>query len=155
MRAMVLSAQRLIMIDTPVTELMTSPVRTIDREAMGTDAADELTEQGIGSLIVGEERIEGILTEADIVAGVAAGIDLSATPVSELMSDPVVTISPSESVRAAGERMGQNNVKKLPVARNGEAIGIVTTTDLARFFPKNAIRMSRQPEPDITKGEFE
>ena len=113
------------------------------------------SEQRIGSLIVGEKRIEGIITETDIVAGVAGGVDLDSTPVSALMSDPVVTISPSESVRVAGERMGQNNVKKLPVARNGEAIGIVTTTDLARFFPKTAIRMSRHPEPDIGKGEFE
>ncbi|KYH25658.1 inosine-5'-monophosphate dehydrogenase [Halalkalicoccus paucihalophilus] len=143
------------MIDTPVTELMTSPIRTIDPEATGVAAARELTEQKIGSLVVGEGRIEGIVTETDIVAGVADGIDLSETPVSALMSDPVVTISPTDSVRAAGERMGRNNVKKLPIARNGEAVGIVTTTDLARFVPKNAVRMSRQPEPDIEKGEFE
>lgn len=143
------------MIDTPVTDLMTSPVRTIDREETGAAVARELTERGIGSLVVGEGRIEGIVTETDIVAGVAEGIDLSETPVSALMSDPVVTISPADSVRAAGERMGRNNVKKLPVARNGEAIGIVTTTDLARYVPKNAVRMSSQPEPDIEKGEFE
>lgn len=143
------------MIDTPVTDLMTSPVRTIDHEETGATAARELTKRGIGSLVVGEERIEGIVTEADIVSGVAEGVDLSETPVSALMSDPVVTISPADSVRTAGERMGRNNVKKLPVARNGEAIGIVTTTDLARFVPKNAVRMSRQPEPDIEKGEFE
>lgn len=143
------------MMDAPVTDLMTSPVRTTAPEKSVTDAARDLTNHGIGSLVVGEERIEGIVTESDIVAGVADGTDLESTSVSALMSEPVVTIDPAESVRVAGERMGRNNVKKLPVARNGEAIGIVTTTDLARFIPKNSIRMSRQPEPDIGKGEFE
>lgn len=115
----------------------------------------ELTEQGIGPLVAGDGRIEGIVTESDIVAAVADGMDLSATPVSALMTDPVVTIAPTESIRSAGERMGQNNVKKLPVAENGEAVGIITATDLAWFLPEGHIRMSRQPEPDIGKGEFE
>ncbi|MDL5360684.1 cyclic nucleotide-binding/CBS domain-containing protein [Halalkalicoccus sp. NIPERK01] len=141
--------------NTPVTDLMTSPVRTTAPETPVTEAARDLTNHGIGSLVVGEERIVGIVTESDIVAGVADGTDLASTAVSALMSDPVVTIDPAESVRVAGERMGRNNVKKLPVARDGEAIGIVTTTDLARFLPENSIRMSRQPEPDIGKGEFE
>ncbi len=143
------------MIDTPVTGLMTAPIRTIDREETGVAAARELTDRGIGSLVVGEDRIEGIVTETDIVAGVAEGIDLSETPVAALMSDPVVTISPSDSVREAGERMGRNNVKKLPVSRDGRPVGIVTTTDLARFVPESTVRMSRQPEPEIEKGEFE
>ncbi|ADJ15400.1 CBS domain-containing protein [Halalkalicoccus jeotgali B3] len=143
------------MMDSPVTDLMTSPVRTTSPETPVTEAARVLTDHGIGSLVVGEERIEGIVTESDVVAGVAEGVALAETPVSALMSDPVVTIDPTASVRVAGERMGRNNVKKLPVARNGEAIGIVTTTDLARLVPKNAIRMTRQPEPDIEKGEFE
>lgn len=143
------------MMDASVTDLMTSPVRTIDREATGSVAARELVDRGIGSLVVGEGRIEGIVTETDIVAGVAEGIDLSGTPVSALMSDPVVTAAPTDSVRAAGERMGRNNVKKLPVARDGEAIGIVTTTDLARYVPQNTVRMSQRPEPEMEKGEFE
>ncbi|WP_245998528.1 CBS domain-containing protein [Halalkalicoccus subterraneus] len=134
---------------------MTAPIRTIDREETGVAAARELTDRGIGSLVVGEDRIEGIVTETDIVAGVAEGIDLSETPVAALMSDPVVTISPSDSVREAGERMGRNNVKKLPVSRDGRPVGIVTTTDLARFVPESTVRMSRQPEPEIEKGEFE
>lgn len=141
--------------DTPVTELMSSPVRTIDREATGAAAAIGLAERKIGSLVVGDERVEGIVTESDIVTGVAEGIDLSTTHVSELMSDPVVTISTDETVRTAGERMGRNNVKKLPVVEDGRAVGIVTTTDLARFLPKNVVRMSRRSEPDIRKGEFE
>lgn len=141
--------------DSPVSDIMNSPVRTVDGETAIAEAARELTEQGIGSLVVGEERIEGIVTETDIVASVGEGLDPTSTPVSALMSDPVVTIRPTDSVGTAGERMGHNTVKKLPVTENGRAVGIVTTTDLAHFLPRQRVGMSAQPEPDVDKGEYE
>lgn len=141
--------------DTPVNEIMNSPVRTVDGETTIADAARDLTEHRIGSLVVGEERIDGIITETDIVRSVGEGIDPTATSVAELMSDPVVTIRPTDSVGTAGERMGKNTVKKLPVTEDGRAVGIVTTTDLAHFLPRQRVGMSVQPEPDVDKGEYE
>ena len=141
--------------DTPISEIMNSPVRTVDAETTITAAARDLTAHGIGSLVVGEERIDGIVTETDIVKSVSEGIDPTSTPVSALMSDPVVTVRPTDSVETAGERMGHNNVKKLPVTEDGKPIGIVTTTDLAHFLPRQRVGMSAQPEPDVDKGEYE
>lgn len=141
--------------DTPVNDVMTTPIRTVTGETTIAVAARALTDQGIGSLIVGEERIEGIVTETDIVGSVADGLDPTETAVAELMSDPVVTIRPTDSVGDAGERMGQNTVKKLPVTEDGEPVGIVTTTDLAHFLPQQRVGMSVQPEPDVDKGEYE
>ena len=71
------------------------------------------------------------------------------------MTDPVVTIRPSEPVYVAGERMGHNAVKKLPVTEDGKPVGIVTTTDLAHFFPRNRITMAARRKRDIDEGEFE
>ena len=141
--------------DTPISEIMNAPVRTVDAETTIAAAARDLTEHGIGSLVVGEERIEGIVTETDIVKSVGEGLDPTATPIADLMSDPVVTIRPTDSVEAAGERMGHNTVKKLPVTEGGTPVGIVTTTDLAHFLPRHRVGMSAQPEPDVDKGEFE
>lgn len=141
--------------DTPVSEIMNAPVQTVDGETTIATAARAFTEHGIGSLIVGEERIEGIVTESDIVASVGEGLDPTSTPISDLMSEPVVTIRPTESVKTAGERMGHNNVKKLPVTEAGQPVGIVTTTDLAHFLPRYRVGMSVQPEPEVDKGEFE
>ena len=141
--------------DTPVSDIMNSPVRTVDGETTIAAAARDLAEQGIGSLVVGEDRIEGIVTETDIVASVGEGLDPASTPVSALMSDPVVTIRPTDSVGTAGERMGKNTVKKLPVTEDGRAVGIVTTTDLAHFLPHQRVGMSVQPETDVDKGEYE
>lgn len=140
--------------DSNVEELMTSPVQTVSPDATMAEAARRLDEQGIGSLVVGEGRIDGIITETDVVAAVGEGLDPE-TPVSELMSDPVVSIQPTETLRAAAERMGHNGVKKLPVVEDGAAVGIVTTTDLALHLPEYEVKMAHQAETDMADGEFE
>jgi CBS domain-containing protein len=142
-------------IDTPVSDVMTTPVKTVDPETTVAEVAQVLADGGIGSLVVGEKRIDGIVTESDIVESVADARDPTQTTVADLMTDPVVTITPKETVRAAGERMGHNGVKKLPVADDGKAVGIITTTDLALYLPQYQVGITAQPEPDLTKGEFE
>lgn len=141
--------------ETPVSDIMSSPVITVSQETTVADAASTLAAEHVGSLIVGDDIIEGIVTEADIVRAVGDGIDLQNTTVGEIMSEPVVTIRPHEPVQVAGERMGHNGVKKLPVTEDGEPVGMVTTTDLAHFFPRNRIQMASQPERDVREGEFE
>lgn len=141
--------------ETPVSDVMTSPVRTINEDTTVTEAAAILADEHIGSLVVGEDIVCGIVTETDIVRTVGAGIDPDEMVVTEIMSEPVVTIRPHEAAHIAGERMGHNNVKKLPVTKNGEPVGIITTTDLAHFFPKSRILMATDPEKDVHEGEFE
>ena len=141
--------------ETSVSEIMSSPVITVTQDTTVAEAAGILADEHVGSLVVGEDIIEGIVTETDIVRAVGEGLDLSSTTVADIMADPVVTIRPHEAVRSAGERMGHNGVKKLPVTEDGKPVGIVTTTDLAHFFPRNRIQMASQPERDVHEGEFE
>ncbi len=140
--------------DSSVEELMSSPVETVPAGTTLTEAAQTLAEKSIGSLIVGEDRIDGIITESDIVGAVGKQADLD-TPVEQVMSDPVVTVRPIETVQTAAERMGHNGVKKLPVVEDGRAIGIVTTTDLALHLPTYRVNMAHQAEADIVDGEWE
>jgi len=141
--------------ETPVSEIMSSPAETISGETTITEAARVLATEHIGSLVVGDDIIEGIVTETDMVRAIGEGIDLANTSVAEIMSEPVVTIRPHEAVHVAGERMGHNGVKKLPVTEDGRPVGIVTTTDLAHFFPRSRIIMASDPEQDVREGEFE
>ena len=141
--------------ETPVEEIMSSHVATVTSDTTITEAAQVLREQSIGSLVVGAEIIDGIVTATDIVGAVSKELDLTSTSVEEIMTDPVVTVRPHEPVYVAGERMGHNAVKKLPVTKAGEPVGIVTTTDLAQFYPRNRITMASRPERDVDEGEFE
>jgi len=141
--------------ETPVREIMSAPVETVSKDTTAEEASRVFAEEGIGSLIIGTDPIGGIVTEYDVVASVGKGRDPAETTVGDLMSDPVVTIRPDDTVATAGERMGQNGVKKLPVTDDGEPVGIVTTTDLAHFLPHHRIEMAGQPEADTHDGEFE
>lgn len=123
--------------ETPVSEIMSSPVETVSSETTITEAARILRQNNVGSLIVAREIIEGIVTETDIVTAVGEEMDLQSTTVEEIMTEPVVSIRPQESVATAGRRMAKNTVKKLPVTVDGEAVGIVTTTDLAHFVSRS------------------
>lgn len=134
---------------------MTTPVATVETDATVASVARTLTENGAGSLVVGSDRIEGIVTESDVVESVGEGRDPTGTTAAEMMSDPVVTIRPGENVRVAGEGIGHNGVKKLPVTEDGEAVGIVTTTDLALHLPSYRVDVASQTEPDVEKGEYE
>ena len=121
-------------VETPVSEIMSTPVERINRSDSVVAAAQALTDQEIGSLVVGTDEIEGIITESDIVASVASRVDPE-TQVTELLSDPVVTITSDATVSEAGAQMGEHNIKRLPVTEGvgGDPIGIVTTTDLAGY----------------------
>ncbi len=141
--------------DTPVSDIMSSPVETIERETTIDEVARVFAEEGVGSLIIGDDPIKGIITEHDVVKSIGKGKDPQETTVEELMSDPVVTIRPHDTVENAGDRMGNNGVKKLPVTEEGIPVGIVTTTDLAHFLPHHRLEMASQPEEDVPDGEFE
>ena len=121
-------------VETPVSEIMSTPVERIDGSDSVVAAAQALIDQGIGSLVVGTDEIEGIITESDIVASVASKVDPE-TQVTELLSDPVVTITSDATVSQAGAQMGEHNIKRLPITEGvgGDPIGIVTTTDLAGY----------------------
>ncbi len=141
--------------ETPVDEIMSSPVVTITADASIREAAARLAAERVGSLVLGEDVVDGIVTETDVVRAVGDGVDLEGTAVDEIASDPVVTIRPTESVQSAGERMGHNGVKKLPVTEEGVPVGIVTTTDLAHQFPTFEVRTAKDTEPDVAEGEYE
>lgn len=140
---------------TPVSEIMSTPVETVPKDKSIDEVARTFTEEKIGSLIVGEDPLDGIITEYDLVKSIGEGKNPAETTVEDLMSEPVVTIRPTDTVETAGDRMGNNGVKKLPVTEQGVPVGIVTTTDLAHFLPNHRLEMADQTEADVTDGEFE
>ncbi|WP_299270651.1 cyclic nucleotide-binding/CBS domain-containing protein [Halorientalis sp.] len=141
--------------ETPVSEIMSAPVKTVGKNATVEEVARVFAEEGVGSLIIGEDPVDGIITEYDVVESIGQGENPAETTVGQLMSEPVVTIRPGDTVENAGDRMGNNGVKKLPVTEDGKPTGIVTTTDLAHFLPHHRLEMASQTEEDVPDGEFE
>ena len=80
----------------------------------------------------------GIITETDVVVLVARDDwdPIGNVHVSEIMSTPLITVESSERLETAATTMQTSEIKKLPVIDSDELVGIVTTTDIAHYFPK-------------------
>jgi CBS domain-containing protein len=116
----------------PVRDIMTRPVITAGADIDIHSAARIMGKANVGSLIIvqGIKPI-GILTERDLVKKIVAeAVDPKSVRAEEVMSSPLVAISPEASLRDAAATMLKSGVKRLPVISDGLLVGIITDTDL-------------------------
>lgn len=117
-----------------VSKVMTRGVRTLQPTASLVEAAQAMDELGIGALPVCEgSRLVGMLTDRDIVVrGVAQGCDPGNTRLGDIMSGHVRCCYEDEDVAAVAARMGQTQIRRLPVLdRDERLIGILSLGDVA------------------------
>jgi len=116
----------------PVRDIMTRPVITTKADVDVLKAAKKMASANVGCLIVtSNEGPIGIMTERDLVKKIVSkAADPRKVLVGEVMSSPLVTISPDSSVRDAAVVMIKSGVKRLPVISDGKLLGIIADTDL-------------------------
>ena len=110
-------------------------VVTIHPDATIERAVAVLHLRGIGALVVSDdgEKVAGILSERDIVdALVRHGNELLTVSVSEVMTCPVVTCEPEDSVADLMAEMTNRRIRHFPVVENGRLVGIVSIGDLVK-----------------------
>ncbi|MFH0848531.1 MAG: CBS domain-containing protein [archaeon] len=117
-----------------VSEIMVSPVETIDLNATVLEAAKIMGQKRIGSLVVTESsRPVGIFAEPDLLSKVIArGLDLK-TLVREVMSAPLITVNEETPIKDAILLMAQKRIRRLPVMRGTQLVGIVTGREIFDF----------------------
>ena len=106
------------------------------------EAADRMREKSLGSLLIEstdeEGRVSnrsGIVTETDLIRKVLAkGIDPSLTMVDQIMTSPLLTITPDRPMLDASHLMETNHVRYLCVSDKDEIVGIISMRDLVRYF---------------------
>ena len=74
----------------------------------------------------------GIVTERDLVIRVIAKNLPHVTPVSEVMSSPLLTIDANVSLKKAARLMGERKIRRLPVSENGGVVGVLVASDVLR-----------------------
>ena len=119
-----------------VSEVMNKRVRTCRKDDTVRQAAQEMNKWHIGSLIVvdGPGKVIGIITERDILTEVVAkGLRSDDVDVKEIMTEDVIEVESSATLEDAAEIMTLKKIKKLPVVRKGQLVGIVTATDLIMY----------------------
>lgn len=120
-----------------VKESMTKKVITIDENEAVIRAANMYRDFKIGCLIVtGNGKAVGMVTERDIIERtICDKRDPVTTKVQEIMSSDIKTIHGLAKLEDAIEMMVKNNIKKLPVVKDGDIVGIITATDVSRSRP--------------------
>ena len=122
------------MAHTFVKDVMITNVASLDSSSMIKDAAKLMEKKNIGCIIVTQQNSpKGILTERDFVRRIAAKEKPLTSSLEDVMSSPLISIGPDETVWEAAESMKVNNIHKLPVIENSKVIGIITTTDLVEI----------------------
>ncbi len=122
------------MAHTFVKDVMIDKVATLDISSMIKDAAKLMDEKNIGCIIVTQnDQPVGILTERDFVRRIASKEKPLTSPLEEVMSSPLISIDPDETVWEAAEQMKVKNIHKLPVIDNDKVVGIITTSDLVEI----------------------
>jgi CBS domain-containing protein len=120
-----------------VKDLMTKNVITIDAQKTVFEAAQLMSDKGVGDLVVCEDNSpKGIVTERDFVRRVVAKRRPLDTKVSEIMSQPLITIDPDALVKVAAREMANNRIRRLPVLSENELVGIIAASDFARHLGK-------------------
>ena len=116
-----------------INEVMTHDPATVETGEPIVVAARLMREEDAGNVLVVEGgRLTGIVTDRDIaVRAVAEGRDPNDTPVGDVCSRDVRTLTPDQSVEDAIELMREHDVRRVPVVQDGRPVGIVSIGDLA------------------------
>jgi CBS domain-containing protein len=118
-----------------VREMMSTSVVSVRSSDTLQTAATRMKQADVGSLPVMEgKKLEGIITDRDIVmCGVAGGRHPSEMMVGECESKSVWSVAPEADVEEAARIMREHQIRRLPVVREDEVVGMLALADLARM----------------------
>jgi malate dehydrogenase (oxaloacetate-decarboxylating) len=136
-----------IELDAPVEKFMRRSLYVLDPEDTCDKAAKVMREHDVGSVLVGKKgKPVGIVTERDMLKKVLGeGRHPSEVKLRDVMSSPVVTVSPTATVREALELMAHHGFRRLLVAEDDRPVGLIAQ----RFTIKEEVDflMSRAYKP--------
>ena len=113
---------------------MRKTVISIDSAMTVKDAATMMDDTDVGCVIITKGNAPlGILTERDFVKRIVSKEKSFSTPLADVMSFPLITSKPDDTVWEVAEIMKKNKIHKVPVEDNGKLVGIITASDLVRL----------------------
>jgi len=96
------------------------------------EAITLLAEKGVGALMVMDaDKLVGIFSERDYTRKIAIlGKNSRETLVADIMTSPVLFVTPNNRSRECMALMSEKNIRHLPVMDNGKVVGMLSIRDL-------------------------
>jgi CBS domain-containing protein len=123
-----------------VSELMLRDATLVPPEDTVQNAARAIADIDSRFILVGvDERVVGILTIRDILIRlVAAGLDPTATPVSQVLSSFLFTCTEGDTAENVAERMAEHRIEQMPVLdEGGRLVGVITRRAAETLLPSS------------------
>ncbi len=109
-------------------------VWSIEAEDPVLEAIQMMADKHVGALpVMRGNSLVGIVSERDYARKVILhGRSSAETPVWEIMSSPVITVTPEDSVHHCMQVVTEKRVRHLPVVEKGQLIGMISIGDLVK-----------------------
>jgi predicted transcriptional regulator len=119
-----------------IKDYMNQDVKTIAVDATLQELSQAFVAQGVSTLLVKEgDNYVGIVSDKRLAReGIAKGLNTETAQVRAIMRANMLTIESDQPVREAQTMMKSNGVRHLVVTEQGNIVGIVSISDLIRFY---------------------
>lgn len=118
---------------TMVGDAMNSRLVTMGSASSLAEAASVMSQARVGSVLIMEgDRLEGILTERDIVRAISHDIQSPTDAIAHWMTTSPMTVEKDSSLGEARDLMDRSHIRHLPVTEAGRLVGMLSMRDLIR-----------------------
>jgi CBS domain-containing protein len=133
-------------------EIMTSGVVTATADATALEVARLMRDHRVGSVVLVDSAATPVamLTDRDLTLRVLAEGATPAAPALEHASKPLICGEPEMELEEAAALMVQHRVRRLPVVRDEELIGIVSLDDIA--VRSGNLEVAQKMTQDVIEG---
>ena len=141
---------------TTARDIMSKKLVSLETSVSATEIAKLMAKNNVSCIILTkDEKPFGIVTERDLLTKVTAqdkkSSDLTAK---EVMSSPVTLVSSMTPIEEVAQKMIDNKVRRVIVADDGQAVGIITVTDFVKHLT-TIISDSGEYKKNIYENLFE
>ncbi|MFP4111524.1 MAG: CBS domain-containing protein [Candidatus Woesearchaeota archaeon] len=119
-----------------VGDAMTKEPICVSSEMTLSECCNVMNKNDVGSLLVKQnEKVKGILTDSDIISSAADGIDFSKAKASDIVYKSLPKVDPDMDIHDALIKMGELDLRQLPVFNNNSLVGMLTMKDILKIEP--------------------